>query len=100
VLAVGCWVLGGAAPGLSLAADSVVFRRHTDPTATDQVIVKWRDSGVAAVQIASIEERTARLRSVTGGQGAYTMEFSHYAPVPPQTQQHLASQFKLEREED
>ena len=66
MLAVGCWVLGGAAPGLSLAADSVVFRRHTDPTATDQVIVKWRDSGVAAVQIASIEERTARLRSVIG----------------------------------
>ena len=41
-----------------------------------------------------------RLRSVTGGQGAYTMEFSHYAPVPPHTQQQLASQFKLEREEE
>ena len=34
------------------------------------------------------------------GQGAYTIEFSHYAPVPPQTQQTLASQFKLEKEED
>jgi len=33
-------------------------------------------------------------------QGAYTIEFSHYAPVPPQTQQELASQFKLEKEED
>jgi len=42
----------------------------------------------------------SRLRSVTGGQGAYTMEFSHYAPVPPHTQQQLASQFKLEREEE
>jgi len=28
------------------------------------------------------------------------MEFSHYAAVPPQTQSLLASQFKLEREED
>jgi serine protease len=44
----------------------VVFRRHIDPSATDQVIVKWRDSGVAAVQIATIEARTARLRSITG----------------------------------
>jgi len=42
----------------------------------------------------------SRLRSMTGGQGAYTVEFSHYAPVPPQTQQTLASQFKLEKEED
>jgi serine protease len=68
VLAVGCWVLGAAAPGLSLAADSVLFRRHTDPTATDQVIVKWRDSGVAAVQLATIEQRTERLRSTTGAE--------------------------------
>ena len=64
VLAVG-WAAGGALPGLSLAADSVVFR-HPDPTATDQIIVKWRDSGVAAVQIPSIEQRTERLRAVTG----------------------------------
>ena len=48
----------------------------------------------------TLEVLWTRLRSVTGGQGAYTMECSHYAPVPPQTQQHLASQFKLEREED
>ena len=43
---------------------------------------------------------SGRLRSVTGGQGAYTIEFSHYAAVPPQTQSQLASQFKLDREED
>jgi len=37
---------------------------------------------------------------VTGGQGAYTVEFSHYAAVPPSTQSQLASQFKLAHEED
>ncbi|HEX4333238.1 MAG TPA: elongation factor G [Usitatibacter sp.] len=52
------------------------------------------------VPLSEVTEYQSRLRSVTGGQGAYTMEFSHYAPVPPQMQQHLASQFKLEREED
>jgi elongation factor G len=52
------------------------------------------------VPLSEVTGYQTRLRSVTGGQGAYTMEFSHYAPVPPQTQQHLASQFKLEREED
>src|SRR5580704_642329 len=57
---------GGAVPGVSLAAASVVFRHHMDRTATDQVIVRWRESGVAAVQIPTIEERTARLQAVTG----------------------------------
>jgi len=52
------------------------------------------------VPLSEVSEYQSRLRSVTGGQGAYTVEFSHYAAVPPQTQQHLASQFKLEREED
>ena len=52
------------------------------------------------VPLSEVSEYQTRLRSVTGGQGAYTIEFSHYAPVPPQTQSHLASQFKLEREED
>ncbi|HEV7984768.1 MAG TPA: hypothetical protein VGP20_01275, partial [Steroidobacteraceae bacterium] len=61
MLAVGSW-----SAGVALAADSVVFLRHIDPSATDQIIVKWRDSGVAAVQLASIEERTVRLRSTTG----------------------------------
>ncbi len=65
MLAVGGWI-GCASPGPSQAADSVVFARHIDPTATDQVIVKWRGSGVAAVQIPSIEARTERLRAVTG----------------------------------
>lgn len=66
VLAVGGWILGAATPSLSLSADSVLLRRHTDPTATDQVIVKWRNTGVAAVQIASIAQRTERLRANTG----------------------------------
>ena len=52
------------------------------------------------VPLSEISDYQSRLRSVTGGQGAYTLEFSHYAPVPPQAQQQLASQFKLEREED
>lgn len=52
------------------------------------------------VPLSEVTEYQSRLRSVTGGQGAYTVEFSHYAAVPPQTQQQLASQFKLEREED
>ena len=35
----------------------------------------------------------ARLSSITGGKGSYTMEFSHYAAVQPQLQKELASGF-------
>jgi elongation factor G len=55
---------------------------------------------VGKVPLSEFSEYQSRLRSVTGGQGSYTLEFSHYAPVPPTTQQQLASQFKLAREED
>jgi elongation factor G len=39
------------------------------------------------VPLSEVAEYQSRLRSVTGGQGAYTVEFSHYAAVPPITQQ-------------
>ena len=41
-----------------------------------------------------------RLRSITGGQASYSVEFSHYAQVPVQTQQQLMSQYKAAREEE
>ena len=66
-LAVVMCLLGCAAPSLSLAADSSLFRRPAiEPTATDRIIVKWRESGVGAVQIDSVTDRAARLSGATG----------------------------------
>ena len=42
----------------------------------------------------------SELKSLTGGAGSYTMEFSHYDPVPPPIQQQLQSDFKPVAEED
>jgi elongation factor G len=66
----------------------------TEGTGGDLMAIK------GLVPLSEVSSYQSRLRSVTGGQGAYTIEFSHYAPVPPQTQTELASQFKLEKEED
>ena len=52
------------------------------------------------VPLAELDGYQSRLKSLTGGQGAYTMAFSHYAPVPPATQQQLAAQFKTLRVEE
>ena len=41
------------------------------------------------VPLAEVVQYNTQLRSITGGQGSYTMEFSHYEPVPPQIQQQI-----------
>ncbi len=39
--------------------------------------------------LSELNNYQSRLKSVTGGQGSYTLEFSHYEPVPPSVQQQL-----------
>lgn len=46
------------------------------------------------VPLAELDDYQGRLKSLTGGQGSYSIAFSHYAPVPPATQQQLASEYK------
>jgi elongation factor G len=52
------------------------------------------------VPLAEISDYASRLKSLTGGQGSYGIEFSRYAQVPPQVQQKLAGQFKLQDEDE
>jgi len=40
-----------------------------------------------------------RLNAMTAGQGSYTIEFSHYEPVPPNVQQQLVAQYEVKDEE-
>ena len=45
--------------------------------------------------------RTAKpLLSVTGGQGSYTMDFSHYDAMPGNVQAEIISKAKLHEEEE
>ncbi len=46
------------------------------------------------VPLAELNDYQSRLKSITGGEGSYTMGFSHYDPVPPQAQKELQSEFK------
>jgi elongation factor G len=41
----------------------------------------------------------SRLNAMTSGQGRYTLELSHYDPVPPNVQQQLVSGYKVKEEE-
>ena len=55
---------------------------------------------IGKVPLAELDDYQGRLKSLTGGQGLYNIRFSHYAPVPPATQQHLAAQHKPGSEEE
>ncbi|MCC7327753.1 MAG: elongation factor G [Burkholderiales bacterium] len=47
--------------------------------------------------LAELEGYAARLKSMTGGQGAWSMALSHYEPAPPQLQQQLATEHAKHR---
>jgi elongation factor G len=48
----------------------------------------------ALVPLAEVTDYQTRLKSLTGGEGTYTMDLSHYDPVPPRKQQELMQSFR------
>jgi len=54
----------------------------------------------AQAPLAEVMQYNSQLRSVTGGQGSYTMELSHYEPVPGNVQQQIIAASKKAKEED
>ncbi|GMQ75720.1 MAG: elongation factor G [Gammaproteobacteria bacterium] len=52
------------------------------------------------VPLSELDSYQSELKSVTGGAGSYSMEFSRYDPVPPMIQKQLASEFKPAADED
>lgn len=53
----------------------------------------------ALVPLAEISDYQSRLKSLTGGEGVFTMGLSHYDPVPTRKQQELMKAFKTVEEE-
>ena len=54
----------------------------------------------AQAPLAEVMQYQSQLKSVTGGQGSFVMELSHYEPVPPQVQQQIAAQYQPKAEEE
>jgi elongation factor G len=57
----------------------------TDASAPGTVAIK------AQVPLSELNNYQARLKSVTAGQGSFSVELSHYDPVPPNVQKELAT---------
>lgn len=80
-----------------LAADLTNRRGHV--AGTDSL-----SQGIASIRgqvpLAELDGYAGRLKSITAGQGAYTLTLSHYAPVPQEVQQRLSAGYKAAAEED
>ncbi|MGI9013515.1 MAG: elongation factor G [Phycisphaerales bacterium] len=66
----------------------------TDMLPGNQVIVK------AEAPLSEVMTYSAQLKSMSGGAGSYTMEYSHDEPAPPNVQADVVAQFKPRDEED
>jgi elongation factor G len=50
-----------------------------------------------AVPLSELDGYAGRLKAITQGHGSFSMELSHYEPVPPNVQAQLANDFKSKR---
>jgi elongation factor G len=51
------------------------------------------------VPLSEVSSYNSQLKSVTGGQGSYSMELSHYDPTPPNIQQQVIVQYAKNRQQ-
>ncbi len=58
----------------------------TESTGSGTIVIKGQ------APLSELNNYQARLKSVTAGQGSFSIELSHYEPVPPQAQKDLAAQ--------
>jgi len=52
----------------------------------------------AQVPLSEVQQYNSQLKSVTSGQGSYSMELSHYEPVPPNVMQQIVEKRKAAKE--
>ncbi len=54
----------------------------------------------AEAPLSELSHYQTELKSATGGHGSFSMEFSHYEPLPPNLQQQMTAEFRPEEEQD
>jgi elongation factor G len=52
----------------------------------------------AKAPLSELTEYQSRLNAMAGGDGHYSIELSHYDPVPPNQQDKLAAQYRRQEE--
>jgi len=86
---------------MEISAPAAVLGDITGDLAARRAQVSGTQSGadgaltvLAQAPLAEVSSYQLRLNAITGGQGNFTMAFSHYEPVPPNLQAQLAAQYR------
>jgi elongation factor G len=66
----------------------------TDALRGGELVIK------AQVPLAEVGDYSNELKALTAGRGRYSIEFSHYDPVPPNVQKHLVESYRPRHEEE
>jgi elongation factor G len=66
----------------------------TDTLRGDELVIK------AQAPLAELVDYPTELKAMTGGRGRYSLDLSHYEPVPPPIQRQLSEAWKPHHEED
>ncbi len=66
----------------------------TDAGNSGEIVIK------AQVPLSELEGYAAELKGITAGRGRYSLDFSHYEPVPATVQKQLIEAYKPKHEED
>ena len=74
-----------------IGGDLLTRRGHITGTRT---LAGSRVSIAGQAPLGELQTYTSRLKSITGGEGTYVLEFSHYEAVPPGLQQALVNDYK------
>lgn len=75
-----------------LSGDLLARRGHVTGT---QTLPGGRVCISGKAPLGELQNYQSRLKSLTGGEGSFTLEFSHYEPVPANIQQGLTKTFKV-----
>jgi len=66
----------------------------TDSGGEDEIVIK------AQVPLSELEGYAAELKGLTAGRGRYSLDFSHYEPVPANVQKQLVEAYKPRHEDE
>ncbi|MGH8148699.1 MAG: elongation factor G [Steroidobacteraceae bacterium] len=91
---------------VEISAPAATIGDITGDLATKRARISGNDAAAgrlarvnALVPLAELCDYQSRLKSLTGGEGAYTMDFSHYEPVTPRRQQELSEAWRPRKED-
>jgi elongation factor G len=61
----------------------------TQPEGRDRIVIECK------IPLTEMSDYSQRLKSITSGEGSFTMEISHFDPVPAQMQKELGKDYKV-----